>query len=239
MSPRQTSDSGVGLFVQDRRRMGRNRPKPLNRVVVLAWIAVAMVAVGSGCRTASASRTGEAVAASATFGASGSLSPSDSSSAASDTALSDPFAVSELESVVIPPAGWRADPVKRTRSHAHQAWISPSGNTAYGVIRMNLPLPFIGPDLVLPRFLDEMRKTEGEARLLSRRNDSRLPGLRFIAEGGRYRIRANLVTRGFRAWAVYAGSLRGQPEVPEELALAEVAREQTRIGTTRVRSRNR
>jgi hypothetical protein len=84
-----------------------------------------------------------------------------------------------------------------------------------------------------------MRKTEGEAKLLSRRSDPRLPGVRFVAEGGQYRLRANLLTRGFRAWAVYAGSLRGQPEVPDELALAEAAREQTKIGTTRVRAKNR
>jgi hypothetical protein len=47
------------------------------------------------------------------------------------------------------------------------------------------------------------------------------------------------MTRGFRAWTVYAGTLRDQPEEPQELQLAESAREQTRIGTTRVRSKNR
>ena len=84
-----------------------------------------------------------------------------------------------------------------------------------------------------------MRETEGEARLLSRYNDPRLPGIRFVAEGGQYRLRASLITRGFRAWAVYAGTLRGEDEVPEELQLAERSREETRIGTTRVRPRNR
>jgi hypothetical protein len=141
--------------------------------------------------------------------------------------------------VVIPPLGWTADPIKRSRSHAHQAWLSPTRRTAYGVIRMNLPLPFIGPDVVLPRFIDQMRESEGEAQLLSRHNDSRLPGIRFVAEGGQYRLRANLMTRGFRAWAVYAGTLRAEPEMPGELELAEAAREDTRVGTTRVRGGSR
>lgn len=149
--------------------------------------------------------------------------------------LADPAVVPEVEAVVTPPAGWEPDPPKRSRNHAHQAWLSPSRRTAFGVIRMNLPLPFIGPGQVLGPFLDQMRESEGEATLLARQNDPRLPGIRFVAEGGEYRVRANLVTRGFRAWAVYAGTLRGQPEEPDELQLAELARERTRIGTTRLR----
>jgi hypothetical protein len=186
-----------------------------------------------GCGTGDRGRDAAAVPASAT------LTASDAASAVSDTELSDPVGSSELESVVVPPTGWRPDPLKRSRNHAHQAWISPSGSTAYGVIRINLPLPFVGPDTVLPRFLNQMRQTEGEARLISRRGDRDLPGIRFVAEGGQYRLRANLVTRGFRAWTVYAGTLRGRPEVADELNLAEAAREQTRIGTTRARSKNR
>jgi hypothetical protein len=188
-----------------------------------------------GCQTARPPATGEAVTASANFSAENGLSTSDPS----DTPSGEPFANQELEAVVIPPAGWTADPIKRSRNHAHQAWLSPSRNTAYGVIRINLPLPFIGPDVVLPRFLEQMRESEGEAELLSRRSDPRLPGIRFVAEGGQYRLRANLVTRGFRAWAVYAGTLRSAPEQPDELELAEDAREETRVGTTRVRSRSR
>ena len=181
-----------------------------------------------GCSATARNGDRDAVAASA------SLAPTFAG-AAPDTA----FGSAELEAVVVPPAGWRPDPVKRSRNHAHQAWLSPSGNTAYGVIRINLPLPFIGPDTVLPRFISQMRQTEGEARLLSRANDPRLPGVRFVAEGGEYRLRANLTTRGFRAWTVYAGSLRSQPEAVDELRLAEAAREATKIGTARVREKNR
>jgi hypothetical protein len=207
--------------------MGRKWLKILS--ALLLWLGA------GGCQTSRLPAQGEPITASANLFAGNGLSTSD----ASDNDLSEPFANEELEAVVIPPAGWTADPVKRTRNHAHQAWLSPSRRTAYGVIRINLPLPFIGPDVVLPRFIQQMRESEGEAELLSRQNDSRLPGIRFIAEGGQYRLRANLVTRGFRAWAVYAGTLRSEPEQPDELQLAEAAREETRVGTTRVRTRSR
>ena len=152
--------------------------------------------------------------------------------------LPDPVPYRPVEAMVAPPPGWLPDPLKSSSTHSHQVWISPSGNTAYGVIRMNLPLPFIGPDLVLRPFLEEMRRTEGEATLLGRRTDRRLPGpgIRFVAEGGEYKIRANLMTRGFRAWTVYAGTRRDAPEVPDELEQAEQARERTKIGLLRARS---
>ena len=159
-------------------------------------------------------------------------------SAAADTPVQPPplQPYEPIQAMVAPPPGWQPDPLKRSRNHTHQVWLSPSRKTAYGVIRMNLPLPFVGPDLVLRPFLDEMRKTEGQATLLSRRNDRRLPGIRFVAEGGKYKIRTNLITRGFHAWAIYAGTQRDVEEVPEELDLAEQARERTKIGLTGPRS---
>ena len=148
-------------------------------------------------------------------------------------ALSAPEPLASVEAMVTPPAGWRADPLKTSDRHNHQVWISPSGNTAYGVIRFKLPLP-VGPELALRHgFLPEMRRTEGEARLLSSRRDPSLPGLRFVAEGGQYRLRTNLITRGWRGWAVYAGTLRDKEIVPDELALAELAREHTTVGLKR------
>ena len=218
--------------------MGRELLKPLHqRVVPLVILATCLG--DTGCARQRPTGDGNAIPAGANLPRTNALPASDAASAASDTALSEPFGFSALEAVVRPPVGWNADPIKRTHSHAHQAWLSPSRRTAYGVIRMDLPLPFIGPDVVLPRFIKQMRQSEGEARLLSRQNDSRLPGIRFVAEGGLYRLRANLVTRGFRAWAVYAGTLRSDAEMPDELQLAEAAREETRIGTTRVRGKNR
>ena len=221
--------------------MGRKRLLPACRLLCFVS-AAGLAAVSAGCRSGGNGHDRGAIPASANLTASPpplSANRPDAAYDAADEVLADPFGSSALEAVVVPPAGWNPDPMKATGNHAHQAWISPSGRTAYGVIRMNLPLPFIGPDVVLPRFMDEMRKTEGEGKLLSRHNDSRLPGIRFVAEGGQYRLRTNLMTRGFRAWAVYAGTLRAEPEMPDELAIAEAAREGTRIGTTRVRAANR
>ena len=138
-----------------------------------------------------------------------------------------------VEAVVTPPAGWRAEPLKSSARHKHQVWLSPSGNTAYGVIRFKMPLP-AGADAAL-RFgvLPEMRRTEGEARLISSDRDPSLPGLRFVAEGGKYRLRSNLITRGWRGWVIYAGTLRASEIVTDELALAELAREHTAVGLPR------
>ena len=138
-----------------------------------------------------------------------------------------------VEALVVPPVGWVAQPLKHSSKHDHQIWLSPSGSTAYGVIRFKLPLP-LGPESVLKLgFLPEMKRTEGEATLLSSERDPSLPGLRFVAEGGVHIVRTNLITRGFKGWAVYAGTMRDKPEVPDELAIAELAREQTAVGVTK------
>jgi hypothetical protein len=51
-------------------------------------------------------------------------------------------------------------------------------------------------------------------------------------ECGDYRMRTNLICKGFHGWAVYAGSLRKEAEVPVELELAERARDKTQVGVT-------
>jgi hypothetical protein len=144
--------------------------------------------------------------------------------------LNPPERNDTVEALVIPPVGWIAQPLKHSSRHDHQVWLSPSGSTAYGVIRFKLPLP-ISPESVLRMgFLPEMKRTEGEATLLSSERDRALPGLRFVARGGKHLVRTNLITRGFKGWAVYAGTMRDRPEVPDELALAELAREHTAVG---------
>ncbi|HSU67563.1 MAG TPA: hypothetical protein VLJ39_11870 [Tepidisphaeraceae bacterium] len=144
--------------------------------------------------------------------------------------LNPPERDDTVEALVVPPIGWIAQPLKHSNRHDHQIWLSPSGNTAYGVIRFKLPLP-LSPESVLQMgFLPEMKRTEGEATLISSQRDPTLPGIRFIAKGGKHVVRTNLMTRGFKGWAVYAGTLRGQPENPDDLALAELAREQTAVG---------
>jgi hypothetical protein len=91
-----------------------------------------------------------------------------------------------------------------------------------------MPLP-VGNGLALMGFISHMKDTEGDATLVSQENDDKLPGIRFVAEGGRYRIRANLITSGFEGWAIYAGTLRGRANNDAELILAQKAREQTKI----------
>jgi hypothetical protein len=99
------------------------------------------------------------------------------------------------------------------------------------VIFIHLPLP-VGQDLALWGFLREMRRSEGEANLISKQWDPNLSATRFVAEGGLYRVRVNLFVDGWSAWAVYAGTLRAEPIAGNELDLAERAREYTGVGLT-------
>ena len=145
------------------------------------------------------------------------------------TGLQAPIYVEQIGATVVPPVGWAPDPLKSSSRHTHQVWLSPSRNTAYGVIHFSLPLP-LGYDPVLWYFMREMRRAEGEAVLLSKQWDPNLRGLRFVAQGGRYTIRTNLLLRGFKGWAIYAGTLTHEPVDPAELDLAERARERTRAG---------
>jgi hypothetical protein len=135
----------------------------------------------------------------------------------------------DVQAYVDPPLGWRKDPLKSTARHQHQVWVSPDGNTAYGVIHFSLPLP-MGHELALWAFLNEMKKSEGDAELVSKQWDQNSGTLRFVANGGRYCIRVNLFVDGFDGWAVYAGSLRKNPIEPDDLKLAEQARECTSVG---------
>ncbi len=150
------------------------------------------------------------------------------------TGLASPEYVDAVGATVVPPEGWTPDPLKSSSRHAHQVWLSPSGRTAYGVIHFSLPLP-VGYDPVLWYFMREMRRVEGEAELLSKQWDPNLRGLRFVAQGDRHTIRANLLLRGFKGWAIYAGTFTHQPIDPAELDLAERAREHTITGRVAAR----
>jgi hypothetical protein len=88
----------------------------------------------------------------------------------------------------------------------------------------------VGPDLTLWGFLQHMKQSEGEANLLQKKRDPNLPGFRFVADGNLYEIRANLIVRGDRAWAVYAGTLRSKPINQQELELAKKARDHAHVG---------
>jgi hypothetical protein len=143
--------------------------------------------------------------------------------------LSDPAYLEAVSATVVPPLGWRPDPLETQSRHTHQVWISPSGSTAYGVIRFSLPIP-VGYDPVLWYFMREMRRSEGEAVLIGKQWDPNLRGMRFVAQGGKYTVRPNLFVRGFSGWVIYAGTLTGRPVNTGELELAERARERTMTG---------
>lgn len=155
--------------------------------------------------------------------------PAHLPAARADQGLSAPIFISALQASCAPPVNWKPDPLKQSATHTHQVWISPGGNTAYGVIYFRLPLP-VGHELALWGFLNEMRTTEGEATLLEKRWDPNLGALRFVAAGGQYTVRTNLFVRGFTGWAVYAGTLRAFPVNQNELDLAERARQNTVVG---------
>ncbi len=148
------------------------------------------------------------------------------SSSAEATGLSQPYWAPSVEATVAPPAGWKPRPLIADSHHAHQIWVSPTHQTAYGVMHFSLPLP-VGPNLVLWGFMRAMRHKQGDATLISSEHDSNLPGIRFVAVGGKYKIRVNLTTHGWEGWAVYAATLRGKPANRGELFLAEKAREFT------------
>ena len=137
--------------------------------------------------------------------------------------------VESVAARAVVPAGWHADPLKSSATHKHQVWISPSGHTAYGIIHFMLPLP-VGHELALLGFLQNMKRTEGEATLISKTWDPNLYALRFVVVGGLYTVRTNLFVRGLEGWAIYAGTLRKEKIESDELAQAERAREFTRIG---------
>lgn len=143
--------------------------------------------------------------------------------------LSTPSFDPDVVAVIDPPLGWKQDPPKVTSDHIHKVWLSPTRDTAYGVIHFSMPFP-VGPGMALGGFLDQMKKTEGNANLLSRQDDPKLPGIRFQAEGGLYTIQANLMVDGWEGWAIYAGTLRGQVDPPAELDIAQRAREYTKVG---------
>src|SRR5215212_911381 len=78
--------------------------------------------------------------------------------------LDPPQIVESVQTVSPVPAGWRPDPLKHSGEHDHQVWLSPTGRTAYGVITFkHWLLPLASDQLVLDKFLETMKKSEGEA----------------------------------------------------------------------------
>lgn len=153
--------------------------------------------------------------------------------ALSGTGLEGPQAVTPVHAIAVPPAGWKMEPLKSDDEHTHQVWLSPTGKTAYGIIHFDVPLWafWVPPSAMIDPFVDAMKKSEGDATLIGKPlKDENLPGVRFVVEGGYYKMRINMIKKTPDGWVVYAGTLRGQPEVPTELELAERARDKTQVG---------
>jgi hypothetical protein len=134
----------------------------------------------------------------------------------------------QLRATVHPPAGWReAEP--RVSSNSHQRiWISPSGDTALGVIRFELPLP-LGHDLALWGFVQTMRREDGRAELLGKRWDDAKQAMRFEVDGQQYRLDAWMRVQGSAGWCGYVGVLREKPANVAEVEVATEAREAVQI----------
>lgn len=175
-----------------------------------AWPALFLIALlAVGCRTAPISPGGESAR------------------------LSDPVFESGLNATVVPPVGWTRQEVSRAFNHLHENWVSPSGKTSYGIIHFMMPIPVGTENAFRYGFLAQMKRDEGEANVLEQAWDESIEGLRFVAEGGRYRIRTFFVVRGLRGWAVYAGTLKNEQVIEPELELAERAREATVLAPER------
>ena len=137
--------------------------------------------------------------------------------------------VTELDAICLPPAGWTLNRSEQTDRYAQRVWVSPTGKTSYGVVHFTMPLR-LGNSIALAGFLSEMKRSEGDARLISKTPlDDRLA---FAAEGGRYRCNGIILTRGTAGWAVYAGTLRSGPLALDEISLAVHARDSTIPGSS-------
>ena len=139
-----------------------------------------------------------------------------------------------LDAEPAPPPGWALERKPERDDADHWVWVSPTGATAYGVVRFDTPLPVFANDFghtmaFRMGYLPAFRKDQGGAEVLEKAWDEDRRGLRFVVEGGRYKVRALFVVRGRQGWSVYAGSDRTMPENPAELAEAKAAREATAL----------
>ena len=110
----------------------------------------------------------------------------------------------------------------KTARHTHQVWLQPPLATPRTASSTSTSRSHVGQNLALSGFTPTNGATpRGTLTLLSHQDDPKLGGIRFVAEGGLYRIRANLIVDGWEGWAVYAGTLRGKDVDQKELDLAE------------------
>ena len=153
-----------------------------------------------------------------------------------DDDLSPLVYVDDVDARCSIPVDWIAQPLKRGANNKHQIWLSPTRHTAFGVLAASLPFPAAllpistRRNATLEGFLREMKRKEGRSELLESHEDPLLPGVRFIAEGGQYKVSASLIVHGSKAWFIYVGTQRDLTVVPEEVRAGEHAREATKVG---------
>ena len=139
-----------------------------------------------------------------------------------------------VEAFITPPAEWRLDKEEADSQRVHLAWVSQTGDTAYGVTYATAPFYLLANrmfhNVALDKVIDAMRDTEGDATLLSNEWDEGRRAMRFEAEAGLYHIRAILTVRGRSVWVVYAGTFVGKEPIEAELDIAKAAREATLVG---------
>jgi hypothetical protein len=120
-----------------------------------------------------------------------------------------------------PPEGWTLSTTSVDDRHEHMTWVSPSGDTAVGVIYFKLPWP-VGHEIAFRYgFLPEMRRGEGEAEVLEKNWDPAIEGLRFVVNSRNFRVSSKFLVRGLRGFATYSGTKRALPvnEVEERQAI--------------------
>lgn len=124
-----------------------------------------------------------------------------------------------------PPSDWRYELTSQSERHEHVTWISPGGNTAFGIVYFRMPFP-VGHELAFKYgFLAEMRRKEGVAKVLEKHWDRQIEGLRFVVESKFFHVEAKFFVRGSEGWAIYAGQRLNNPVIEEEFETAKRVRE--------------
>ncbi|MEM8874613.1 MAG: hypothetical protein AAGD32_10175 [Planctomycetota bacterium] len=142
--------------------------------------------------------------------------------------------IDNLEAVATPPVGWALDDVKTGDNYIHYVWLSPTGKTAYGIVRFTPPIYVwaneFGHNAAFNfGFKPAMKDDQGYVKVLDKSWDGEARMLVFEVEGGTYTTRNHFRVRGRRGWTVYAGTFTGETPIAEELALAIEARNATTV----------
>lgn len=197
--------------------MSRRRAPEVKRAAgaVLLFTAMAVLAAAGGCQS-------HPVAATQPLA---STQPADPLAG-----LTPAVAVDSVRAHCDPPLGWAPEPLKSDDRHTDQVWLSPSHKTAYGVIHFTMPVPWAPDDVLMQNFLDDMKKQEGSAQLITQTTNATLGVVQFLAVGGEYTVRTNMFKGFFEGWFVYAATDTSETVVPDELEIAERARDHTKVG---------